>query len=310
VANENQDDTKNNDSDEIDLRELFATLWAGKWVVAAFVMAAIMCASFYLHVADRKFTVTYVLAPVDSQEARPSLGGLGGLASLAGVSLPSSSGGDFLIFKHLIQSEEIAALLFQNEELIRAIFANEWDEETQSFVKPPFGFLSPIKQGLKSLLTGQEAGDYIPPNASRLSAWMEENFSASEDKDTGFLTLSGESSDPVLILNVMKEASQQTDLLLKERYEADAEQTVSFYQRQIATARAREHREVLAKLIAEEDRKLMLAAKGSNFVVKPISTPTISLYPTAPKSSLVLALAFVLGGFMGAAIVLIRKAMT
>jgi len=43
-------------------------------------------------------------------------------------------------------------------------------------------------------------------------------------------------------------------------------------------------------------------------VAEPLTTPSVSLHPTSPKSSLVLALAVVLGGFLGAALVLIRKA--
>jgi uncharacterized protein involved in exopolysaccharide biosynthesis len=54
----------------------------------------------------------------------------------------------------------------------------------------------------------------------------------------------------------------------------------------------------------------MLASKGSYFVAEPLTTPSVSLYPTSPKSSLILALSVVLGGFFGAALVLIRKAIT
>ena len=46
------------------------------------------------------------------------------------------------------------------------------------------------------------------------------------------------------------------------------------------------------------------------FVAEPLTTPSVSLYPTSPKSSLILALSVVLGGFFGAALVLIRKAIT
>jgi len=95
---------------------------------------------------------------------------------------------------------------------------------------------------------------------------------------------------------------------LKARYIQSAEQTMGFYQQQLAKARAREHREALAKLIAQEDQKLMLASKGTFFVAKPLTSPSVSLHPTSPKASLVLALAVVLGMFVGAALVLIRKA--
>ena len=295
--------------DEIDLRELFVALWRGKLLITLCVVAAIALAALYLRSAERKYTVSYVFAPVASENSGPNLGGLGGLASLAGVSLPSSSSGDFLTFKFLLKSEEVAALIAQDESLMRSIFKNEWDAERSIFRKPPDGQYTPYIRALKSTLTGQGARDYVAPNPVRLSNWMKEAFSASEDRDTGFLTLSAETSEPKLMLRVMESVTRETDRLLKERYVSSAEKTMGFYQQKLGKARAREHREALAKLIAQEDQKLMLASKGTYFVAEPLTDPSISLHPTSPKSSLVLALSVVLGGFFGAALVLIRKAL-
>jgi hypothetical protein len=138
---------------------------------------------------------------------------------------------------------------------------------------------------------------------------MRDAFSASEDRDTGFLTLSSETEKPAMMLAVMERVTRETDRLLKERYIQSSEQTMGFYEQQLARARAREHREALAKLIAQEDQKLMLASKGSFFVAEPLTNPSVSINPTSPKASLVLALSVVLGGFFGAALVLIRKAL-
>lgn len=294
--------------DEIDLRELFAALWRGKWFIALCVCAAVALAALYLRSVERKYTVSYVFQPVATDEAMPNLAGLGGLASLAGIALPSSSSGDFATFKFLLQSEEVAAELMRDEALVRRIFAREWREADGVFRRPEGGALNSYKASLKLLLTGEGAGDYAAPNAARLSEWMRKAVASSTNRDTGFLTLTGESADPALIVEVIAAATAATDRLLKERYVESSEQTMGFYQQQLAKARAREYREALAKLIAQEDQKLMLASKGDHFVAEPLTTPSVSLHPTSPKSSLILALAVVLGGFLGAAIVLIRKA--
>ena len=52
----------------------------------------------------------------------------------------------------------------------------------------------------------------------------------------------------------------------------------------------------------------MLATREGPFVVEIMMGPDQSLRPTSPKSSLVLALGMVLGLFLGAAVVLLRKA--
>ncbi len=304
------DEDPQNPNDEIDLRELFISLWRGKYLIIVCLFVSIVLASFYLRSAERKYSVSYVMMPVASESSRPNFGQLGGLASLAGVSLPSSSSSDFTTFKFLLKSEVIADRLLSDETLIREIFASEWDNNSGTYKKPPDGTLSPYKRSIKTLLTGQSSTEYAPPNSQRIASWLKGAFSLSEDHDTGFLTISSETAIPELMVSVIKRTTEETDRLLKQRYVTSAEQTVRFYQDKLQKARSQEHREALAKLIAQEDQKLMLASRGSEFVAEAVTEPTVSLFPTSPKNSLVLALSVVLGGFFGAAFVLFRKSLT
>jgi uncharacterized protein involved in exopolysaccharide biosynthesis len=294
--------------DEIDLLEVFATLWGGKYLIVCFAAMFIALASLFLWNAERKYTVSYTFTPVSSEGSRPSLAGLGGLASLAGVSLPSSDGGDVAAYKALLRSEEVASSLLVNDRLISLIFANEWNSAGSFFEAPPQSGTGRVVQSVKYLLTGEAAAEYAPPNAPRLAKWLNTKIQVSEDRDTGFLTLSAETADPELARNVLQEITDATDAMIKDRFIESAEGTVEFYQSKLSSARAREHREALAQLIAQEEQKLMLASKGDYFVMEPLTPPTVSLEPTSPKSTLTLALAIVLGLFAGAAISLIKKA--
>ena len=296
--------------DEIDLRELFTKLWHGRWVIVALCCVALVLASFYLHVAARKYTVSMTFKPVIEEGAGPNLAGLGGLASLAGVSLPQSGSGDFATFRTLLRSEEVAERVIAATELLPAIFKNEWDAQLAQFRKPPRGLLGRSLSGLKSILTGDKKRDYIAPNPQRLSIFMDRTLGLSVNNETGFLTVSAESEDPETLVALIVAATEATDQLMKERYIVNAEQTLQFYQSKILTSRSREHREALAKLISAEDQKLMLTSEGRHFVAEPLTRATTSMDPTSPKSVLVLALALVLGLFSGAALVVIRSALS
>ena len=296
--------------DEIDLRELFAVLWHGKWLIFSLCCVALLLASVYLHSAERKYTVSMILKPVIEDSTGPNLAGLGGLASLAGVSLPQSASGDFATFRALLLSEEVAERVIAATELLPAIFKNEWDAQNAQFRRAPRGVLGRSLSGLKSVLTGDEKRDYTPPNPQRLSIFMDDALGLSVDNETGFLTVSAESADPETLVAMIVAATEATDELMKERYVINAEQTLQFYQSKILTSRSREHREALAKLISAEDQKLMLTSEGRHFVAEPLTRATTSMDPTSPKSVLVLALALILGGFAGAALVLILAALS
>ena len=200
--------------DEIDLRELFAELWRGKWLILSISCVSIALASLYLNGAVRKHTVSMTFKPVIEESSSPNLAGLGGLASLAGVSLPQSGSGDFATYRTLLRSQEVAERVIATTQLLPAIFKNEWDAQ---FREPSRGVVRQSLSGLKSVLTGDEKGDYIAPNPQRLSIFVEDTFALTLDKETGFLTVSAESDDPELIVALIVAATEATDELMKER---------------------------------------------------------------------------------------------
>ena len=298
--------------DEIDLRELFAALWDGKLLIFIVTCAVFLFSSAYLHRAERSYTVSVTLRPTEEQSSGGGnlggLGGLGGLASLAGVQLPSGGATEFITFQAMLKSQEVASRLFADENLIQRLFAGEWDESRKSFLQPIPSTLGNVKRLLKPLLTGEGQSAYIAPNAARLAQTLSTNLSVAEDKNSGMLKLSMESAKPELASDLMLALIRETDGFLKERFVISGSDALQFYQQKISKARSREHREALAKLIATEEQKLMLATREGPFVVEIMMGPDQSLRPTSPKSSLVLALGLVLGLFLGAAVVLMRKA--
>ena len=93
---------KSNNDDEIDLKELLRILWYGKVYILFFSFLSVFFAVMYLQGAERKYLVEYKLKPVGEAQQKSSFSGLGGIASIAGVQLPSNTTNDFMIFKELL----------------------------------------------------------------------------------------------------------------------------------------------------------------------------------------------------------------
>ena len=131
--------SKNSDlNDEIDLRRLFLNLWHGKIYIFLIILVSVFFAASNLRKAERLYAVEYSLKPVGEIKNSPSLSGLSGIASLAGIQLPTSSNNDFNIFKELITSSEVSEIIFENKKIIRDIFRSEWDETFNKY--PNFTF--------------------------------------------------------------------------------------------------------------------------------------------------------------------------
>jgi hypothetical protein len=293
-------------NDEIDLRDLFFTLWRGKIYIILISIISVFLASFYLQSAERKYSVEYNVKPVSETKNSPALSGLGGFASLAGIQLPTSSDTDFNIFKELITAPEVSEIIFENKKIIREIFRTEWDETSNNYSRPPKSKIQIFASNIKKVLTGNIDVNYMPPNPRRLAIFINKNIKIGEDKVTGFLKFTSETSKPELMLSLIIEATKASDMIMRQRYIGFSTEPLVFYKDKLRTARSREHREALAELIGKEEEKLMFASKGKHFIAEPYMNPTISLYPTAPKPILILAFSLVLGLFLGAAFVLVR----
>ena len=86
---------------EIELKELFLTLWRGKVVslfyVVLFPFFLLRC---IFKMLQESYSVEYKLKPAGETKQKSSLSGLGGFASFAGIQLPSNTTNDFLILKN------------------------------------------------------------------------------------------------------------------------------------------------------------------------------------------------------------------
>lgn len=295
-------------NDEINLKDILLKFWRGKIYIILFSLVAVLFSSVRLQDEVRKYTVHYKLKPVSEGQQSNSITNLGGFASFAGFELPSSSSTDFKIFKELIFSPEVSGRIFENnKELMKKIYASEWNASLNLYSKPPQSKIKTQIGNVKKLFTGSHDFKYLPPGGKRLASYLAGNIEINEDKDTGFLIFSSETSNPELILKLMIESAEISDEIMRQRYIEFSIGPLAFYKEKLRTARSREHRESLAELISIEEQKLMFAAKGKYFIAQPYIQPTISLYPTSPNPKQVLIMSLVVGFIMGISVILMKS---
>ncbi|MDC0111080.1 Wzz/FepE/Etk N-terminal domain-containing protein [Emcibacteraceae bacterium] len=293
--------------DEIDLKVLFSTLWSGKKVILLSMFIFMAFGSIYLNITEREYSVTMVLQPVSGEGSEVAMKGLGGLASLAGVSLPSGTSSDFALFEVLLTSEEIANRLLLNEEIIQGIFFKEWDGDKNIFQRPERGVIGKSISILKLILTGEGSKDYKSPDANRIADHISLMLNVSKNRETGFLDMSIQHDNPAFIASFMQVLVLETDLYLKEKYQKSGREALEFYLDKNDEVLSSVHRNALVELIVKEEQKLMLASREGYFVADPVIGPNISLNPIFPKKYLILVVLIFLGLIAGVGFVLIRN---
>jgi hypothetical protein len=303
-----QQDTLQTDifDDEIDLRELFSVLWSGKRIIGTLTALAAVLSVVYALFLPNIYQSEALLAP----KIEGGAGGLSamaaqysGLASLAGINLPGG-GGDS---KSLIAQEKMKSLDFFTkqiyEQVLPALMAfDSWDSSTGAVIFDDDIYDSKTKTWVR---------EADPPRKSKPSAQeafeeFAKSFSVSEDKTSGFVSLSMKHESPVIAEAWLSLIIYRINEDIRERDIREAEQSVLFLEGQREQTSLVSLDEVFASLIEEQTKTIMLANASREYVFEVIEPPVVPELKSEPKRALICVLGTVLGGMLAVLFVLVR----
>ena len=184
--------------DEIDLKELFLVLWAGKWLIAGVTGFAAVVSVVVALMMPNIYTSSALLAPADS-----SGGGLsslmqqyGGLASLAGISLPGGGEASQAAFgMELMKSRAFVADFVERRAILPDLMAVDfWSEASDALAYDPDVYDAETKTWVREVDPPRQAR----PSMQEAHKEFMEILSVSEEKDTGYVTVSIEHKSPVV----------------------------------------------------------------------------------------------------------------
>ena len=135
--------------DEVDLSELFASLWYHKIPIALITGMSVFLSGFYALTTEKQYTAIAVFDIEQSSSRGLSLGGeLGALASIAGYGSPFNSGTDLLLER--IKSREFIleanqTLALSDDKFFNAYNPDAKDPAWKTLIKNLIGWQTPIR---------------------------------------------------------------------------------------------------------------------------------------------------------------------
>lgn len=293
------------DDDEIDLRELFAALWQGKFtIVLTTVIAAIIAVSYALYLPNI-YKAEVLLSPVSSDGG--GMGGLaskfGGLASLAGVSLGGGSADKTTLGIEVLKSRQFFAQFSEsNDVLVPLMAAKGWNSSNNTLV---------INNEIYDVASNTWVRKAVPPRQSQPSIQeahqaFSKLISVAQDKETGFVTLGIEHYSPYIAKAWVDALVQAINETIRKQDVAKAERSISYLQQQIATTQLAELQTGLFELIQSQTETIMLANASPEYLFQTIDPAVVPELKAKPKRALICVLGVMLGGMLGVLVVLIR----
>jgi uncharacterized protein involved in exopolysaccharide biosynthesis len=266
------------DEDEIDLLELIRTLLqAWKTIVGITTLCTSLAVAYAVY-APEVFKAETILAPAQEEKSGTSsaLSQFGGLAAMAGISIPSDSNVEQVVAT--LNSRKFLRTYIKQNKLMPVLFDEIWDTDNQVWNVP----------SVEDEPTEQKAIELFKAC-----------LSVGEDKKSGLITLSISWKDPQVAARWANDLVKQLNEQLREQAIADFRKRVGYLEQELAKTTLQDMRAVLYNLLESEKQKAMLANVNEDFALEVIDPAVPPETREKPKRKLIVALGGVCGGFLG-----------
>ncbi|EAS46258.1 OtnB protein [marine gamma proteobacterium HTCC2207] len=304
---QNQIQTPQPYDDEIDLRELFSVLWAGKkLIVAVTAVFAVVSVIYALSLANQ-YKASAVVSPAHSggSSLGAMAGQLGGLASLAGINIGSGESNETQEAMEIMQSWGFIEAFIQTHALQVPVYAaTGWDKGSNSLKLDDDLYDAASKRWL---IEDSASGENRAPSSWALYQNFKSRVAVSQDKKSGLINVSVEYYSPQI-------AKQWVDLFIstindymRARKLEQVNRNIEYLTVQIEKTAIADMREVFYQLIEEQTKSKMLAEASPEYAFVTVSRAMVPEQKSQPKRARVCILGTLLGGMLSVLWVLVRR---
>ncbi|WP_421291854.1 Wzz/FepE/Etk N-terminal domain-containing protein [Aeromonas veronii] len=295
--------------DEIDLRELFAALWRGKWwIVVGTLVGAVIAVIFAISLPNI-YRSEALLAPSAEQQG----GGLagvaaqfGGLASLAGVNLSGGGLDKTAIAVEIGKSRQFLSHFIRQHQLEVPLMAvAKADRATGELV---------INEDVYDVTSNKWVREVPPGKSVEPTDWelvkvFRDVASISQDAKSGLVTVAVEYYSPEYAKQWVDWFVADLNEAMKLRDQTDATRNISYLKAQLEKTPVADMQKVFYQLIEDQTKTLMLTEVNQEYVFKTLDPAVVSEEKAKPKRALIAVLGTLLGVMLGVMIVLVRHTM-
>ena len=287
------DQLNNNYDDEIDLRELFHVLWDKIFYIGAITSIFSLISIIYALMLPNIYQSQAVMMPMEANEGMSGmLGQYSGLASLAGVSLPSKSTSKAEEAIARIKSFEFFSNYFLPQIKLENLMAvKKWNPASNTLIYSESAFNSESSQGLPKVSPPKSSIPSSQEAYKKYQAIM--NIAA--DKKTSFITLSVEHESPFVAQQWVKIIMDQIDQVMRDQDRQTAKKSIEYLNNLGPSVNYEEIKQALFSLQQEQMKRLMMIEANDNYIFKVLDSPIVPEQKLKPGRRLLVILGSMLG---------------
>jgi uncharacterized protein involved in exopolysaccharide biosynthesis len=279
---------------EFILPELVRALWKGRVLIFGICLVCVLAAAAASWLYPKKYEATLLMSPVTNQSAGGGLGALGGavssqlggLASLAGLSLGSGSGAKAESLATL-QSEALTQRYIQEKDLLPVLFPRKWDAQQKKWK-------SSAPDKVPTLWKGNQ---YFTENIRDLK----------ENARTGLATLTIRWTDAKMAAEWANDLVKLANDYLRDKAIRESDRNIAYLKDQLTKTSDVGLQQSIYSLMESEIKKEMIARGSEEYAIKVIDPAVAPEKAVSPKPTLWILAAFCIGLILSCMYIILKR---
>tara|TARA_B100001059_G_C17795433_1_gene562761 strand:+ start:229 stop:1149 length:921 start_codon:yes stop_codon:yes gene_type:complete len=291
--------------DEIDLKDVFITLYSHKLTVISFTLIfALISLSIALYLPN-SYSSKALLASTSTEDTLSSkLSNLSALSSIAGINIAGDDSSKSTQAIARIQSYDF----FKNEfvpkiRLENLMAVQKWNQENNTIAyKKSIYDETTKKWSLKFLSPKSE----LPSIQKAFEEYLK-ILSISEDRKTSFVSISIEHKSPIVAKKWLEHIIDGINEIMRIEDISKAQNSINFLNESVKSTNVQSIKEAISSLLESQMKTLMLANSNDSYVFKVLDAPIVSEKKTGPNRALICILGTLIGFMLSLFLILINK---
>ncbi len=286
---------------EIDLPELFETLWLNKKFILIFTTIFAVLSVIYSLSLSNIYTSKALLVPSSLNSNSPTQ--YSALAPMALVSLNNSSP-DVTLAIAFIKSKKIIRQLAKHETFLPdLIAAKKWDIKSNSITYNEDIYDKKNKEWVREVTFPFQQ----VPSEQEAFGRFTGKINIFEDKKNQLVTLSVDHISPFVAQQWAEWIVDEANMMVANLRIEEAESSINYLNEQIMLTPYAELRTMFFNLIQQNTQNMMLAKVSKQYALTVIDPPLIPEMKSKPSRSLICIIGTLFGGILSLLIILVRK---
>lgn len=296
------------DEQEIYLSDIIDALKRSKLLIFASVGLATLAGLLYAVFTTPLYTASVIARPLELEESG-ALGALssqfGGAAALAGIDL-GGGGSDRDEYLAILSSRTLGERFIAEHGVKPILFPDEWDAEAGAWPKETEpGLIGVLARGVSKALAAISGDEGWQERAVEPTLWQayevfkDEVFSVSEDQDSGLITISFKTRNPVVAARWANDYVAMANVEIRTAAVAESSRALDYLNTEVEKATAADLRDTIYRVIESELKKIMFANARPEYAFKVIDRAVVPEDRSHPKRALIVILSMFAGLSLG-----------